>query len=167
MLVCALAVDCVLQFVFRFPWLSYVGVLLFGLCDCLLILLVLGGGQLWLFGVVGLHEFACFWGLWVWGLWLVYASVCFVFGFAVAQFSCSSRVRFAGLFLGCLSGLLVNGCVFLGGVWYCVLFCCAPCLCLLLVRTFGFVVVETVFAWIAGCGLIALLIACMIVLMFC
>lgn len=46
MLVCALAVDCVLQFVFRFPWLSYVGVLLFGLCDCLLKLLVLGGGQL-------------------------------------------------------------------------------------------------------------------------
>lgn len=46
MLVCALAVDCVLQFVFRFPWLWYVGVLLFGLCDCLLILLVLGGGQL-------------------------------------------------------------------------------------------------------------------------
>lgn len=79
------------------------------------------------------------------------------FEFAVEQFSCSSRVRFAGLFLGCLAGLFANGCVFCG-VWYCVLFCCAPCLCLLLVHTFGFVVLETVFAWIADCGLIALLI---------
>lgn len=77
--VCSLAVGCVLQFVFRFPWLSYVGVLLFGFCGCLLILLVLGDGQLWLFGGVGLRGFACFWGLRVWGLWLVYASVCFVF----------------------------------------------------------------------------------------